>query len=75
LKNHPQGKELTKYIEEFGKSHRHLAAGKAKMAAWFVTNCNTPGGRERLVAKLKEQGVQVDVYGGCGDMTCPRSQV
>jgi hypothetical protein len=45
------------------------------MAAWFVTNCNTPGGRERLVAKLKEQGVQVDVYGGCGDMTCPRSQV
>jgi hypothetical protein len=45
------------------------------MAAWFVSNCNTPAGREKLVAKLKKQNILVDVYGACGDKVCPKSEV
>jgi alpha-1,3-fucosyltransferase len=74
-KQHPQGQKLVDYIKKFGRDHRHLAAGKTKMAAWFVSNCNTPAGREKLVAKLKKQNILVDVYGACGDKVCPKSEV
>ncbi|KRZ97204.1 Structural maintenance of chromosomes protein 1A, partial [Trichinella sp. T8] len=49
-----------------------LAKGKTKMVAWWVSNCRTPSKREEYVAKLG-QYIQVDIYGNCGNLTCPRS--
>ncbi|XP_045501259.1 alpha-(1,3)-fucosyltransferase C-like isoform X2 [Colias croceus] len=51
--------------------------GKTRMAAWFVSNCDTISGREwvakELDKELKERyGWSIDIYGSCGDHACPR---
>lgn len=48
----------------------NYAAGKTKMAATMVTNCKSQSGRLRFVKELIEYGVQTDVYGACGNLTC-----
>lgn len=45
--------------------------GKKQMAAWFVSNCKTPGHRENLVKELQKH-LKVDVYGSCGKLKCDR---
>ncbi|XP_042872463.1 alpha-(1,3)-fucosyltransferase C-like isoform X1 [Penaeus japonicus] len=52
---------------------RNYTEGKTKMAAWFVSNCNTIGGRESLVKTL-QKWIGVDIYGGCGPFKCERKQ-
>ncbi|KRY68518.1 Alpha-(1,3)-fucosyltransferase C [Trichinella pseudospiralis] len=51
-----------------------LAKGKTKMIAWWVSNCRTPSKREEYVAELRRY-IQVDIYGNCGNFTCPRSMI
>lgn len=51
----------------------NYAVGKTKMAAWFVSNCNTDSSRSRLTKTL-QQYISVDVYGKCGPFQCPRSR-
>ncbi|CAK1542384.1 unnamed protein product [Leptosia nina] len=50
---------------------------KTKVVAWFVSNCSTKSRREQYVTELsnelKKYGWSVDVYGGCGSLSCPRS--
>lgn len=50
---------------------------KSKVAAWFVSNCNTQSVREKYAAmlheSLKQYGMKVDVFGDCGTLECPRS--
>ena len=41
IKPHPEGAELEEYIKTFGKENKHLARGKEKHAAWFVSHCAT----------------------------------
>lgn len=48
-----------------------LVQGKSKGAAWFVSHCQTNSRREDFVRKLQKH-IQVDIYGGCGPMKCPR---
>nr|XP_045610430.1 alpha-(1,3)-fucosyltransferase C-like [Procambarus clarkii]XP_045610431.1 alpha-(1,3)-fucosyltransferase C-like [Procambarus clarkii] len=50
---------------------RNYAAGKTKMAAWFVSNCNPISGRTQLVNTLRKW-IQVDQYGHCGKRKCER---
>ncbi|XP_064093213.1 alpha-(1,3)-fucosyltransferase C-like [Macrobrachium nipponense] len=52
---------------------RNYASGKTKLAAWFVSNCHTRSGRATLVNTLKKW-IPIDVYGGCGQHRCPRSE-
>ncbi|XP_015514399.2 alpha-(1,3)-fucosyltransferase C-like isoform X1 [Neodiprion lecontei] len=52
--------------------------GKMKPIAWLVSNCDTPGKRERYVNELRKY-VQVDVIGKCSKVSdhspkCPRSK-
>lgn len=51
--------------------------GKSKAAAWFVSNCISKSSRELvvedLVAALKKYNLQVDIYGDCGNLKCPRT--
>uniref|UniRef100_A0A6A7G3Y9 Fucosyltransferase n=2 Tax=Hirondellea gigas TaxID=1518452 RepID=A0A6A7G3Y9_9CRUS len=66
---------LTKPIEEpnIGTgAGENIAAGKTKMAAWFVSNCNPQSGRDILVQQLQKY-ITVDVYGSCGPLSCPRN--
>ncbi|XP_037931601.1 alpha-(1,3)-fucosyltransferase C [Teleopsis dalmanni] len=48
----------------------NLWSGKNKTAAWFVSHCNTLSQREQLAEALKNF-VDVDIYGECGDLSCP----
>ena len=63
---------MEEYIEKFGRENKHLADGKNKMAAWFVSHCATQARREMYVKKMKKH-MDVDVYGKCGKLKCPRS--
>ncbi|XP_036341944.1 alpha-(1,3)-fucosyltransferase C-like [Rhagoletis pomonella] len=49
-----------------------LWKGKTRMAAWFVSHCETLSKREKLAAALQEY-IDVDIYGKCGNYSCPRS--
>ncbi|XP_068213478.1 alpha-(1,3)-fucosyltransferase C-like [Palaemon carinicauda] len=50
---------------------RNYALGKKNLSAWFVSNCNSHSGRERLVKTLKKW-IPIDVYGNCGPYKCAR---
>lgn len=49
------------------------AANKTKLVAWFVSNCKDKNGRLSY-ARTLSQYIQVDIYGACGNMSCPRRQ-
>ena len=55
IKSHPQGKELERYIKDFGWKNRHLAGDSRNKnrtilhAAWFVSHCATIARREKFV--------------------------
>ncbi|KAK4876313.1 hypothetical protein RN001_012735 [Aquatica leii] len=44
---------------------------KTKLAAWFVSHCNTSSKREDLVKEMQKY-IPVDIYGSCGNLSCPR---
>ncbi|KAL1402854.1 hypothetical protein pipiens_005897 [Culex pipiens pipiens] len=48
-----------------------LVAKKTKMAAQFVSHCGSISRRDRLVKQV-QKFIQVDVFGSCGTMECPR---
>ncbi|CAK1542382.1 unnamed protein product [Leptosia nina] len=50
---------------------------KQKIAAWFVSKCETMSAREVVARELDEEllkryGWSIDVYGDCGKYACPR---
>lgn len=59
------------YNGEVSPEVRKLLAEKERDVAWFVSNCNSVSGRERLARQLQEAGLQVDIYGKCGNLKCP----
>jgi alpha-1,3-fucosyltransferase len=42
---------------------------KTKTVAWMVSHCNTHGQRETYVKELSKY-IDVDIYGGCGNLSC-----
>ena len=54
------------------QSLRNFAAGKTKLVAWFVSNCQTPNGRMHYVRELQKY-INVDIYGQCSSVRCSRS--
>lgn len=48
-------------------------ATKQKKIAWFVSNCKTNNKRERVAAEIA-QYFPLDVYGKCGNHSCPMSK-
>jgi alpha-1,3-fucosyltransferase len=49
----------------------NYATTKTKMAAWMVSNCGSHSSRNEMVNIIKKY-IQVDVYGACGTMSCPK---
>lgn len=65
---HPKAEEMPHLIKE-GTPLVNYAAGKSKMAVWFITNCRSMAGRDEMVDQLARY-IQVDRYGSCGNLTC-----
>ena len=55
------------YFKEIAKEKN-----KNKHVAWFVSSCHVPSEREKYVQELQKY-VNVDIYGQCGNKTCPKS--
>ena len=70
---HPTADELDRYKLETKSRSVNYAAGKDRIAAWFVSNCNSLSDRSAFVKKL-QQYMHVDIYGACGRLKCPRSK-
>ena len=52
----------------------NMAAGKTKLVAWFVSNCNTKSKREAYVRTLSKY-IPVDIYGNCGPLNCTEKEL
>ncbi|CAO1397377.1 unnamed protein product [Diamesa serratosioi] len=48
-----------------------LVKSKSKAAAWFVSHCNAFSNRDSFAKKLQDF-MEVDIYGKCGTLQCPR---
>lgn len=52
---------------------------KRTAAAWFVSTCGSNNQRMDFVTKLRNAmapyGLKLDIYGTCGDKTCPRQRI
>ncbi|CAG5121936.1 unnamed protein product, partial [Candidula unifasciata] len=51
--------------------NRNYADGKTKKVAWFVSNCGARNGRRQYANELAKY-IEIDIYGGCGKLKCPR---
>jgi len=45
---------------------------KRKMLAALISNCDDLNGRLEFISELQKY-IQVDVYGKCGNFSCPKS--
>ncbi|KAK3727706.1 hypothetical protein RRG08_032663 [Elysia crispata] len=52
---------------------QNFAAGKTKKVAWFVSNCGARNSRMQYAMELSKH-IEVDIYGNCGKLRCPRSK-
>ncbi|XP_033225394.1 glycoprotein 3-alpha-L-fucosyltransferase A-like [Belonocnema kinseyi] len=51
----------------------NYAANKTRKVAWFVSNCYPQNQRMQYAEELSKY-IQVDIYGICGNLSCPRSE-
>ncbi|KAH9640722.1 hypothetical protein HF086_007293 [Spodoptera exigua] len=58
---------------------KEILNGKTIAAAWFVSNCGAPSGRDKIAKQLQIElqthGLRLDIYGSCGTMKCPKSSM
>ena len=65
----------TRSVNGMHDSSEHISdviRRKSGLVTWFVTNCNAQSHRLQYVIELKRY-IQVDIYGECGSLHCPRS--
>ncbi|XP_046959625.1 alpha-(1,3)-fucosyltransferase C-like [Vanessa cardui] len=65
-------------MDPVSENLRKILSQKTRAAAWFISNCYSRSGREifvqRLQKRLEKYALDVDIYGECGSMTCPRDR-
>lgn len=55
------------------KNYSSIFDAKTKMAVWIASNCNDQfSGRIHFVQQLRENGIQVDIFGNCGNESLSR---
>lgn len=69
----PYGRSWRK-AKTAGEKHRYenFAEGKTKMTYGVISNCVDDAGRYSYVKRLREH-TPLDLYGRCGNLTCPRN--
>lgn len=64
-------------LESAGEELAGRWGNKSKLAAWFVSNCNSRNNREQFVRDLQKElqrhNQKIDTYGKCGTLKCPRN--
>ncbi|KAK4022252.1 hypothetical protein OUZ56_007731 [Daphnia magna] len=68
---HPTHEQMKNFLSS--PSPINYAEGKTKIAAWFVSNCASQSRRNEMVRELQKY-IDVDIYGDCGTMVCPRKR-
>lgn len=67
----------TRRMKPISKYVRKKLRNKRTAVTWFVSNCDAKAKREKFALKLRaalqEFGQQLDIYGRCGDLECPRN--
>lgn len=70
------------WIDPMKQTPEHIVnrlVHKRKAAAWFVSNCKSRSGREKvakdLISELAKHNLKVDTFGWCGELTCPRDRI
>ena len=53
---------------------KNYASKKSRTIGWMVSHCTTPGLRESYIKELSNY-IEVDIYGKCGNLTCPRNEM
>lgn len=64
---------LNKSDETNLQKKNQISRKNKKLVAWMVSHCVTSSLRELYVEELK-QFIPVDVFGKCGNLTCPRNE-
>ncbi|XP_062539992.1 alpha-(1,3)-fucosyltransferase C [Armigeres subalbatus] len=59
------------FEEYYNETVMELVLQKSKMGVQFVSHCDTFSKRDDLVREM-QRSMEVDVYGKCGTMECPR---
>ena len=55
-------------------SARNYAVNKTRPIVWMASHCGTKSLRETYVKELSKF-IPVDIYGGCGNFSCPRNGI
>ncbi|KAJ8019534.1 Glycoprotein 3-alpha-L-fucosyltransferase A [Holothuria leucospilota] len=68
-----------KYIEGIPEIHANdttnWAAGKTRLIAWMASNCAVSSWSRMKFVRNLERLIQVDTYGRCGKLNCPRNEL
>lgn len=71
---HPTEDVMRQLVKKDRSRSVNYAAKKTKMAGWMASNkCkDSPNTNDRnyLISKLVEYGIEIDIYGKCGNLTC-----
>ncbi|XP_050346009.1 alpha-(1,3)-fucosyltransferase C-like [Nymphalis io] len=66
------------HMDPVSEDLKIILRNKTKAAAWFISNCYSRSGREifvqRLQKRLAKYDLEIDIYGECGSMECPRDK-
>lgn len=64
--------EILRNENSYRLPSKDFLRGKTKSVAWFVSNCRNFSRRGDLAHKLSKY-IDVDIYGRCGNLTCPKT--
>lgn len=69
----------TKVMKPTSKSIKDRIQNKKNAVAWFASNCDAESDRFNYVRNLREAltsyNLEVDIYGNCGTIYCPKEQM
>ncbi|XP_071854612.1 glycoprotein 3-alpha-L-fucosyltransferase A-like [Apostichopus japonicus] len=69
----PYGRYFEMAPENFQSGNRNWAAEKTRLIAWMASNCVTSSWPRNTFVKNLQKFLQVDRYGQCGNLKCPRN--
>ena len=55
------------------KQSINYAKGKTHQVAWFISHCQTQTKTRFKYARELQKYISVDIYGSCGNLTCPKN--
>lgn len=65
--------DFKKQITNYEMPSKEFLRNKTRAVAWFVSNCKNNSRRGDIARKLSKY-IDVDIYGKCGNLSCPRGE-